>query len=101
MVLKDGSAQTDGNWTDMAAEKLRMEKKRKRRAASAKEGREGRHTVETVETVETVAAKSRCCGTAKKLEHREVHMNIYILYIYLSIWVNYNDLTDLPHWNHG
>lgn len=33
--LKDGSAQTDGNWTDMAAEKLR-EKKKKRRQASAK-----------------------------------------------------------------
>ena len=25
--------------------------------------------------------------------------DIYILYRY--IWVNYNDLTVLPHWNHG
>lgn len=65
-MLKDGSAQTDGNWTDMAAEKLRMEKKRKRRAASAKEGREG-HGRDRKETVETAAAKSPC-GTAKKLE---------------------------------
>ena len=24
-----------------------------------------------------------------------------INHIYIYIWVNYNDLTVLPHWNHG
>lgn len=36
-LLKDTAMQTDGNWSEMAAEKLRQEKKKKRRAASAKE----------------------------------------------------------------
>ena len=36
-MLKDTAMQTDGNWSEMAAEKLRQEKKKKRRAASAKE----------------------------------------------------------------
>jgi len=26
--------------------------------------------------------------------------NSYMVYIYIYIWVNYNDLTVLPHWNH-
>ena len=30
---------------------------------------------------------------------KETHT--YIIYIYIYIWVNNNDLTVLPHWNHG
>ena len=88
MVLKDGSAQTDGNWTDMAAEKLRMEKKRKRRAASAKEGREGRHTVETVETCrdgggEITLWNGQKVGTSGSTYEYNIYLSIY-LSIYLD-----------------
>ena len=33
--------------------------------------------------------------------HHQIPYNHVCLYIYICVWVNYNDLTVFPHWNYG
>lgn len=110
MVLKDGSAQTDGNWTDMAAEKLRMEKKRKRRAASAKEDTKQQQTraanftpIDKLKAKATAAAMKKQYnvmdyykdeGWAQQIARHPIFDNVTILVVMAnSIWLGID--TDL------
>lgn len=108
--LKDGSAQTDGNWTDMAAEKLRQEKKRKRRAASAKEDTKQQQTraanftpIDKLKAKATAAAMKKQYnvmdyykdeGCAQQIARHPFFDNITILVVMAnSIWLGID--TDL------